>query len=101
MCDLRDFAKSKRFINLTATDGEYYSDVMSIKVELGDGRINALKVNRSDGSGVRSGIKIFSTIYSVFECEDTGVQERFDRMASLSEKNNQVLFKTNRIALCH
>ncbi|XP_035710399.1 fat-like cadherin-related tumor suppressor homolog isoform X3 [Folsomia candida] len=100
VCDLRDVRVPKRFLNVTATDGEYYSDVMSIKVELGgEGRMTHLKVNRttppsengssSSSSSPRSGIKLFSTANSVFECEDTGVRERFDQMAALSEKNNQ------------
>jgi protocadherin Fat 1/2/3 len=89
MCDLREVRVGKRFINVTATDGEYYSDVMMVKVELWDGRINSFNKSDSAGGTLRSGIKIFSTIHSIFECQDTGVQERFDRMAALSEKNNQ------------
>jgi len=97
-CDLRSSERtsellsgrgSKRLLNVTATDGEYYSDVMVVKVELWDGRINSFNNKSDNGGSVKSGMKIFSTIHSIFECQDTGVQERFHRMAALSEKNNQ------------
>lgn len=86
MCDLRDVRSTKRNLNVTATDGEYFSDVMTIKVELWDSLNNNL--SRAHDDTIKSGIKIFSTSQSIFECRDTGVQERFDRMAALSEKNN-------------
>jgi len=85
MCDLRDVRSTKRNLNVTATDGEYFSDVMTIKVELWD----TIKNNFTKQDTIKSGIKLFSTAQSIFECRDTGVQERFDRMAALSEKNNQ------------
>jgi len=86
MCDLRDFRSSKRLLNLTAGDGEYFSDVMSIKIELRD----SLRTNFNKSEPTRTGIKLYSTSHSVFECQDTGVQERYDRMAALSEENNKV-----------
>jgi protocadherin Fat 1/2/3 len=89
LCDLREVRVGKRLLNVTATDGEYYSDVMMVKVELWDGRINGFNKSDSAGGTLRSGMEIFSTIHSIFECEDRGVQERFDRMAALSELNNQ------------
>ena len=79
MCDLRDFRSSTRVLNVTASDGEYYSDVMSIKVELRD----TLRTNFNKSESTRSGIKLYSTSQSVFECKDTGVQERCDRMTAL------------------
>lgn len=88
MCpDLRDVRSTKRNLNVTATDGEYFSDVMTIKVELWDSLNN--NFTRQHDSQIKSGIKLYSTAQSIFECRDTGVQERFDRMAALSEKNNQ------------
>lgn len=90
MCDLRDVRSTKRNLNVTATDGEYFSDVMTIKVELWDSLKNNLTRQQHDGQ-VKSGIRLYSTAQSIFECRDTGVQERFDRMAALSEKNNQRL----------
>ncbi|CAG7823399.1 unnamed protein product [Allacma fusca] len=86
MCDLRDLRATKRYINVTASDGEYYSDVMTVKVELNDG----LRSNFNKSDTIKSGIKLFSTSQSVFECQDTGVRERYDRMAALSEENNKV-----------
>jgi hypothetical protein len=60
-----------------------------VNVELRDGRINSFNKSEPAGGTLRSGMEIFSTIHSIFECEESGVQERFDRMAALSEKNNQ------------
>ena len=87
MCDLRDLRVAKRFINVTASDGEYYSDIMTVKIQLTDGLQGYFNGSESSGSR-KSGIKLFSTSQSVFECQDTGVRERYDRIAALAEENN-------------
>jgi len=84
-CDLQDVRANKRHINVTATDGEYYSDVMTVRIELRDGLRNIF--NQSDM--MKSGIKLFSTSHSVFECQDNGVLERFNRIIEKAEENNK------------
>ena len=87
MCDLRDLRVAKRYINVTASDGEYYSDIMTVKIELTDGLQSYF--NGSD-SERKSGIKLFSTSQSVFECQDTGIREKYDRIAAMAEENNKI-----------
>lgn len=85
-CDLRDLRASTRYLNVTASDGEFYSDVHTIKIELRD----VLRTNFNKSDSIRTGIKLYSTSQSVFECQDTGVQERFDRLTALFEENNKI-----------
>ena len=83
VCDLRTLPMRHRVINVTATDGQHFSDVTPIRIEM------------SNGGGGKSGFgsKIFAAKGvddSLFECSETGVAKRLTETLALAESNNDV-----------
>ena len=68
-CDLSDLGISERYVNVTATDGQHFADIMSIKIHL-----TSSTGPRSDSNEVR------------FECRETGLDKRLMEMSNLAAK---------------
>lgn len=58
-CDLSDLGISERLVNVTATDGQHFADIATVRVQLVEGR-----APRSEPAEIR------------FECRDTGLDKR-------------------------
>lgn len=76
-CDLNDVGTDQREVNVTATDGTHFADVMRIQINLVNGKRNLGSVGRllSDEAGA-------------FECRDTGVARRSAEIMASAERNN-------------
>ncbi len=72
-CDLSDLGISERYVNVTATDGQHFADIQSIKIHLTGG---------SRGGSGRS----TEVTEAIFECRDTGLDKRLKEMISLAAK---------------
>ena len=75
MCDLRTLAFRSRTVNVTATDGQHFSDVTSVTVRIADDR-RAVTSDFSD---------------SDFKCVETNVAQHLADTIRLAAKNNVVL----------
>lgn len=101
-CDLNDVRVEQRIINVTATDGHHFADVMPIEIHL----LNSSKVS---GGGSSSSFSDLSKNYAStssntnsrygqsglaaagsFQCKETGVARRHAEMLALAESNNMV-----------
>lgn len=89
-CDLNDVRADKRIINVTATDGSHFSDVMRIetyllntskKLQLTDILNSNLNLNTISN---RKNEKILGS----FQCKETGVARRHAEMLALVQSNN-------------
>lgn len=78
-CDLNDVGVDTRELNVTATDGTHFADVMRIQINLLNGKKNMLNIGRMMGDD-NSAIG--------FECRDTGVARRQAEMFASAERNN-------------
>lgn len=82
-CDLNDVRREQRDINVTATDGTHFADVVRIEVHLLSNSNNVATpsdASRYSVKGDRSA--------SVFQCKDTGVLRRHAELMSAAETNN-------------
>lgn len=70
-CDLSDLGISERLVNVTATDGQHFADIATVKIQLTDSAPGAA---RSEPTEVR------------FECRDTGLDKRLLEMVSAAAK---------------
>lgn len=96
-CDLNDVRVEQRFINVTATDGHHFADVMPIEIHL----LNTSKNTAAYGGGGGGDMsKSYATSnansrYNTgstgsFQCKETGVARRHAEMLALAESNNMV-----------
>lgn len=76
-CDLADVKVSEREVNVTATDGTHFSDVVRVMVRLVNGKKNLGSPDRVLADGIGS-----------FQCRDTGVARRLTEVLAAAEKNN-------------
>ncbi|XP_049837416.1 fat-like cadherin-related tumor suppressor homolog isoform X3 [Schistocerca gregaria] len=76
-CDLTDVKVSEREVNITATDGTHFSDIVHVL-------INLVNAKRSLGSPGR----ILTDETGAFECRDTGVTHRLTEILAAGERNN-------------
>lgn len=76
-CDLADLGISERFVNVTATDGQHFADIQSIRIHLTGGR---------SGTSAAAGGRTADAAESVFECRDTGLDKRLKEMIGLAAK---------------
>lgn len=79
-CDLNDVGADQREVNVTATDGTHFADVMRIQINLQNGRPKGMSPFVRDESSTASS--------SGFECRDTGVLRRQAEMLAAAERNN-------------
>lgn len=78
-CDLNDVRVDRRELNVTATDGTHFADVMRIEIRL-------MSETKSLALGERFGARGDQT--GLFECKDTGVARRQIEMLASAERNN-------------
>lgn len=89
-CDLNDVRVEQRFINVTATDGHHFADVMPIEIHL----LNSTKNTIPFGDiGKSFGVTKSNSRYNTgstgsFQCKETGVARRHAEMLALAESNN-------------
>lgn len=84
-CDLNDVRVERRDINVTATDGTHFADVMRIEIHLLSHTNNLALTdigasNRYNTNGDKN--------TGSFQCKDTGVVRRQTEMFALAEQNN-------------
>lgn len=72
-CDLSDLGISERFVNVTATDGQHFADIQSIKIHL-------------TGGSSRGRASESEHVEPKFECRDTGLDKRLKEVMSLAAK---------------
>lgn len=96
-CDLGDVRVDRRNINVTATDGTHFADVMRIEVHLLSTSRNVeitdiLDANKNaiDNSNSNSifNSKTDKNGLVAFQCKETGVARRHAEMLALAESNN-------------
>lgn len=82
-CDLSDVRVEQRDVNVTATDGTHFADIMKVQVNLISGKLNSgLGRSQNDENGA-------------FECRDTGVARRSAEVMAAAERNNVPGHDTN------
>ena len=81
MCDLRTLPMTTRTLNVTATDGQHFSDVTPLVLNFNRIRDkNKWYLNQND---VNYGVQ--------FKCRDTNVANRLTEMMAMAERNNAVM----------
>lgn len=83
-CDLNDIRVEQRDINVTATDGTHFADVMKIEVYL---LSNTNNVGISQ-IGINGGFPIRDKRAATFQCKETGVVRRQTEILAAAEQNN-------------
>lgn len=89
-CDLNDVRVEQRFINVTATDGHHFADVMPIEIHLLNSTKNALPFSEKNYVGSSNSRYNTGSTGSSFQCKETGVARRHAEMLSLAETNNML-----------
>lgn len=84
-CDLNDIRVHTREINVTATDGTHFADVMRIEIHLtiSSSETKNLLQNNNNLNNNNNRYNAGS-----FQCKETGVARRHAEMLSLAEANN-------------
>lgn len=77
-CDLNDLRVTEREINVTATDGTHFADIVRVHFKL---------VNAKKNLGTSSGL--LTDEAGAFECKDTGVARRLTEVLAAAENNNK------------
>ncbi|KAJ6647339.1 Fat-like cadherin-related tumor suppressor like [Pseudolycoriella hygida] len=77
-CDLNDVGVETRELNVTATDGTHFADVMRIQINLLNEKKNMPNIGRMMSEDSAIG----------FECRETGVARRQAEMLASAERNN-------------
>lgn len=83
-CDLSDIRVEQRSLNVTATDGTHFSDVMKIEIHLLSNTNNI----RTAKIGINARFPIGDTSDASFQCKDSGVLRRQTEMLFSAEQNN-------------
>lgn len=95
-CDLSDVRVERRSVNVTATDGTHFADVMRIEIYLLSTSKNLqitdiLNANKNSFDNANLNV-IFNSKgdknSSSFQCKETGVARRHAEMLALAESNN-------------
>lgn len=76
-CDLNDVRVEQRELNVTATDGTHFADVMRVEIRL-------MSATKSQALGDR----FSADPVGLFDCKDTGVARRQVEMLASAERNN-------------
>lgn len=92
-CDLGDVRRKARELNITATDGTHYSDVMRVQISLTDNRFAGSPSHPFAGAVNRlmspaSDADSSPAMNALFECRETGVIHRQSEMLASAERNN-------------
>ncbi len=78
VCDLRTLPMRERVINVTATDGQHFSDVTPVRIEMSTG---------GGGGRIYSASGVDDTL---FDCRETGVARRLTETLAAAEASNDV-----------
>lgn len=96
-CDLNDIRTEIRNLNVTATDGTHFADVMRIEIHLLSTTKNVAlaEIISSNNNNIGSGaISRYSSnsdkSASSFQCKETGVARRHAEMLAAAESNNMI-----------
>jgi hypothetical protein len=79
MCDLRNLPMISRTLNVTATDGQHFSDVTPVTLNFKMAANNKNKWLLNGNSGLN------------FKCRETDVAARLTNLMAKSERNNVIL----------
>jgi len=91
LCDLRTLPTRTRVLNVTATDGQHFSDVTSVVLRLGGGN-NLAATAASPGVFPAGVYSARGAADALFECRETGVARRLaEAMASSSRANDDTV----------
>ena len=95
VCDLRTLPTRQREINVTATDGQHFADVMPIIIRIidEDGSTNGYKSFGNDNNLYQSNSNrntnyVISDYSNLFKCKETDVAKRFTETLRIAERNN-------------
>lgn len=72
-CDLSDLGISERYVNVTATDGQHFADIMTIRIHLTAGGSG-----RDDQDAAK------------FECRETGLNKKLMEMNAAAKRQQQL-----------
>lgn len=99
-CDLSDVRQGSRELNITATDGTHFADVMRIQISLTENRFgfgNALGssqvLNPFSNKQSMSANDNTHSMNALFECRETGVLHRHAETLASAERNNMPTLK--------
>lgn len=81
-CDLNDVGVERREVNVTATDGTHFADVMRVQVDL----VQAAHAKQRSHMAFLG--RQANEDGAAFECRDTGVMRRQVEMLAAAERNN-------------
>lgn len=97
-CDLSDVRQGGRELNITATDGTHFADVMRIQINLTENRFGfgGLGTSHQPSNSFASSKQHQqhlandngSSMNALFECRETGVLNRQSEMLASAERNN-------------
>lgn len=94
-CDLSDVRQASRELNITATDGTHFADVMRIQISLTESRFGyGLGTSKhaanpfTDMHHMVNGGESVNSMNALFECRETGVLNRQAEMRASAERNN-------------
>ena len=95
VCDLRTLPSRQREINVTATDGQHFADVIPIIIRIidEDENTNGYKSfengnNLYQGNSNRNTNYVISDYSNLFKCKETDVAKRFTETLQIAERNN-------------
>lgn len=77
-CDLNEIRASERELNVTATDGTHFADIVRVQFQL----VNAKRNLPSSG-------RLLTDEGGAFDCKDTGVAHRLTDVLAAAENNNK------------
>eukprot|EP00095_Tigriopus_kingsejongensis_P000649 maker-scaffold552_size138156-snap-gene-0.27 protein:Tk00649 transcript:maker-scaffold552_size138156-snap-gene-0.27-mRNA-1 annotation:"fat-like cadherin-related tumor suppressor-like protein" len=86
VCDLRTLPTRERVLNVTATDGQHFSDVTPVAIKWTSSS-SLLSSSDRRHSGVFSAV---GTDESLFDCQETDVAKRLTESLALAGRNNQI-----------
>ncbi len=93
MCDLRTLPMASRTLNVTATDGQHFSDVTPLTIHLVS---NGVRRKAKSNQYNRNGNNWFSNGGSVdsvdFECTETDVAHRLTDLMAKAERANEAVY---------
>ena len=98
VCNLRTLPSRQRELNVTATDGQHFADVMPIMIRITDEEDDNSNVyiknfgNRNNKNVYQSSNRntnyVISDYSNLFECKETDVAKRFTETLRIAERNN-------------
>ena len=92
VCDLRTLPSNERVLNVTATDGQHFADVVPIIIRIIDEEDTQKKFRNSKNfyqhNNNRNTNYVINDYNNLFECKETDVAKRFTETLRIAERNN-------------